>query len=81
MLGELTFITYFLPPANESLGQGNVFRSVCLSTGECGLPFVDSTSPRTAPPPDRTSPLLGQHPPSGDGGRAGGTHPTGMLSC
>ena len=75
MLGELTFITYFLPHANESLGQGNVFRSVCLSTGECGLPFVDSTSPRTAPRLT-APPLLGQHPPSGDGGRAGGTHPT-----
>ena len=38
------------------------------------LPVMDSTSLRTAPPP-------GQHLPPCYGGRAGGTHPTGMFSC
>ena len=52
----------------RSLGQGNVFTPVCLSTGGTGvmmsLPVMDSTpctapTPWTAPP--HTTPTSGQH--------------------
>ena len=54
----------------QSLRQGNIFTSICNSvhSGE-GLP----KSPRCRPP--------GCRPPGGYGQQAGGTHPTGMLSC
>ena len=72
----------------RSLGQGNVFTPVCLSTGGRGvmmsLPVMDSTpctvpTPWTAPPQHhpylRTAPLTS--PPSQ---QARCAHPTGMLS-
>ena len=61
----------------RSLGQGNMFTGVCLSTG--GVP--DQVHPPGADTP------LSRHPqPSAEhagryGQRAGGTHPTGMQSC
>ena len=59
-----------LPPANE-VGRGNVFIGVCLFTGRVG-----SGPPPPTLPPSRTIPPAPTY-----GGQAGGTHPTGMLSC
>ena len=59
-----------------SFGQGNIFRSVCLSTAGGGVmislrgqhpppdstPILTRTTPWTAPPPDSTSPLTAPWP-------------------
>ena len=72
----------------RSLGQGNKFTGVCLSTGGGVIPACTEADPpgtRHSPPgPDPPGPPpkffifyfflpYGQH--------AGGTHPTGMHSC
>ena len=54
----------------RSLGQGNMFTGVCLSTGGMHGPGVHGPGVcvwRRPPPPTATG--------------AGGTHPTGMHSC
>ena len=64
-------------------GQGNVFRPVCHSVDSGCLPGGGSASRGGLHPGASAS--RGQNPaPSGTMGysqRAGGTHPTGMLSC
>ena len=55
----------FLPAATK-LGQGNIFTSVCLSTGGEGcLPqcMLGYTPPDQAPPGPGTTPLRSRHPP------------------
>ena len=74
-------ITNFLPAATK-LGQGNIFTSVCLSTGGGGVclsacwdiqPPSIPCPPGADPPPGKQTPAYGQ--------RAAGTHPTEMHSC
>ena len=55
-----------LLPAATKLGQGNVFTSVCLSTGGRG---VSASVHAGIPPKDQTPPGPGTHPPGP------GTHP------
>ena len=71
---------YFITARKRSLGQGNMFTGVCLSTGG---EVPDHVHPQeqtpaqeqTHPPPPSTE-HAGRY-----GQRAGGTHPTGMQSC
>ena len=70
-----------LLPAATKLGQGNIFTSVCLSTGGRGVCLSacwDIHAPEQTPPGIR-------HPPPEQtqayGQRAASTHPTGMHSC
>ena len=79
--------------SNRSLGQGNVFTSVCQSFCSQGyacmppgtyapLGMHDSPSPVTqAPMPPGHARPPGMHTPPRDGQCVGGTHPTGMHSC
>ena len=60
----------------RSLGQGNVFTGVCLSTG--GLPIPPHWM--QTKPPQRQTPWMQTFPPV-YGQQAGGTHPTGMQTC
>ena len=53
--------------SKRSLGQGNMFTDVCLSTGGGWSRGAWSGVPGGDPPPTATA--------------AGGTHPTGMHSC
>ena len=81
---------YLLPVATK-LGQGNIFTSVCLSTGgsasvHAGIhpPEADTPLPGSTPPLEQTpreqTPSPGRQTPA-YGLRAAGTHPTGMHSC
>ena len=78
----------------RSLGQGNIFKSVRLSTGggcydvtSCYGQHFPSLGcyppPRTAPPPLDSTPLDSSPPLNSTtpGHQASGTHPTGMLCC
>ena len=52
-------IFLLLPLPNEIWGKGNIFTSVCLSTGRgvmMSLPVIDGTPPPTVPPPDSNPP-------------------------
>ena len=56
----------------RSLGQGNVFTSICHSVHEGGGSASGGEGWADPPPPSDTT---------GYGQRAGGTHPIGMHSC
>ena len=82
----------FSPGKNllPTAGEGNIFNSVCLSTGR-GLgretptldgdppPDVEPLSGQTETPYTQRSPLLDRHLVAATA--ASGTHPTGMHSC
>ena len=59
----------------RSLGQGNMFTGMCLSTGGCLLP--GGMVPGGCMVPGGS--LVETHPPTATA--AGGMHPTGMHSC
>ena len=84
-------IFLLLPPPNEIWGKGNIFTSVCLSTGRgvmMSLPVINGTHPRqyslqTATPqtaphlPDSSTPLYS----TTTSRSTSGQYATGMLSC
>ena len=69
--GTIIFIT----ARKRSLGKGNMFTGVCLSTGGGGAWSGGCLLRRGGPPR-----VPGGDPP-GTATAAGGTHPTGMHSC
>ena len=92
---QINIYMYYYRP-QRSCGQGNIFTSVCLSTGGVYLPqCMLGYPPRSRPP--RADPPRNRHPPGTKytprlstppgkqtpayGQRAAGTHPTGMHSC
>ena len=64
----ITLYSHIFSARKQSLGQGNIFRSVCQEFCSLG----ESTWAATPPPP-RTRYTPGQ--------QGGSTHPTGMHSC
>ena len=77
----LARIKWFITARKRSLGQGNKFTGVCLSTGEGVSNF--SEGGRFLQFFGGSSNFLGGSPNffSKRGQRVGGTHPTGMHSC
>ena len=83
---EKSLSTLVFTARKRSLGQGNIFSSVCqefCSQGG-GLPqcMLGYHPPRSRHPPPNQAPPWTKHPPAGRyGQQAGGMHPTGMQSC
>ena len=78
-------VKILLPPANEVMGQGNIFAPVCHSVhgGVCLSACWDTPRPGTplAPPPRPGIPPPHAVHAGRYGQQAGGMHPTGMQSC
>ena len=82
-------LSYLFTARKQSLGQGNIFRSVCQEFCPRGGSTWAGTPPQVGPgtPPSRPgTPPRTRYPPPGAvhagryGQQAGGTHPTGMHS-
>ena len=84
-LGKVIACNYC--PQQRSLGQGNMFTGVCLSTGGCllrGVPAHGVPAPWGVPAPGGVGSCSGggclvETPQTATA--AGGTYPTGMHSC
>ena len=97
---KLSLIYLIFAACKRSLGQDNIFTSICHSVHDWDLPNPPPPPPADVDPPLNADPHDAELPPppmqntpdadpppqdtwytTGYGQQAGGTHPTGMLSC